>query len=216
MKDFTKTKKELFEKKLVAIFRGVPLEKSMKVAKALYDGGIRFFEICLDQSEPDPISGFEAQFKLVKAAVGEDAHIGAGTVLTVEDVERIAEIGGEMIVSPVTNISVIKRTKELGLLSTPGAQTPTEIESAYANGADIVKLYVVEDPHFVQMIKGPLGFIPTEITCNVSPETIPQFMKAGVKAFGTKAMLPDTLVAEDRYEEIRSRAEAFAAAAASN
>lgn len=200
---------ELFEKKLVAIFRSVPTEKVGKTAKALYEGGIRFFEICLNQSSDDVMGEFKAQFDAVKEAVGADAHIGAGTVLKVSEVEAIAAIGGEMIVSPVTNLDVIKKTKELGLLSTPGAQTPTEIESAYSNGADIVKLYVVEDPHFVQMIKGPLGFIPTEITCNVSVETIPEFLKVGVKAFGTKAMLPDALVAAEKYDEIRAKAEAF-------
>lgn len=207
--DIKQSKEELFQSKLVAIFRGVPTDKAGSVAQALAKGGIQFFEICLNQSSNDIKRDFEEQFYLIKNAIGDNAHIGAGTVITTEQVDMVSAIGGEMIVSPCTDEAVIRRTKELGMISIPGAMTPSEINKAYLAGADLVKLYVVEDPHYVQMLKGPLGHIPMQITCNVSEETIPAFLKAGIKAFGTKAMLPDPLINAEDYAAITEKAKSF-------
>lgn len=200
---------DLMEEKLVAIFRGVPTEKAADVAKALKEGGVKFFEVCFNQSSQDIKEEFKKQFEAVKQAVGEDGYVGAGTVLTVEQVDFVKEMGGEIIVSPCTDENIIRRAKELEMICIPGAMTPTEIQNAYAAGADVVKMYVVEDPHYVQMLKGPLGHIPLQITCNVSTDTIPEFMKAGVKAFGTKAMLPDAMVKAGDYAGIREKARQF-------
>ena len=182
---------QLWDSKLIAIFRGVPKAEAGPVARALAEGGICFFEICLNHNSENLKEEFQEQWEQVRKAVGRDACVGAGTVLSVEQVEMVAQCGGQMIVSPCTNPAVIKRTKELGLICIPGAMTPTEITLAYEAGADMVKLYVVEDPHYVSMLRGPLGHIPMQVTCNVNLHTIPEFLKAGVRAFGTKAMLPD-------------------------
>lgn len=208
----TTIKQALMEDKLVAIFRGVPTGKAAAVAWALLAGGIRFFEICLDQTRADAWEAFQEQVCAVKEAVGGQGYVGAGTVLTLEDLEMAAKAGCQLIVSPCTDEAMIRRTKELGLISIPGAMTPTEVNRAYLAGADLVKMYVVEDPHYIQMLRGPLGHIPTQITCNVSPQTIPQFLAVGVKAFGTKAMLPDELVGAGDYAAITERAKQFVAA----
>lgn len=208
----TTIKQALMEDKLVAIFRGVPTGKAAAVARALLAGGIRFFEICLDQTRADAWEAFQEQVCAVKEAVGGQGYVGAGTVLTLEDLEMAAKAGCHLIVSPCTDEAMIRRTKELGLISIPGAMTPTEVNRAYLAGADLVKMYVVEDPHYIQMLRGPLGHIPTQITCNVSPQTIPQFLAVGVKAFGTKAMLPDELVGAGDYAAITERAKQFVAA----
>ncbi len=200
---------DLMEAKLVAIFRGVPAEKAADVAKELKEGGVKFFEVCLNQSSRDIKGEFQKQFEAVKQVVGEDGYVGAGTVLTVEQVDFVKEMGGEMIVSPCTDENIIRRAKELGMVCIPGAMTPTEVHNAYVAGADVVKMYVVEEPHYIQMLKGPLGHIPLQITCNVSTETIPEFLKAGVKAFGTKAMLPDALVNAGDYAGIKEKAQKF-------
>lgn len=208
----TTIKQALMGDKLVAIFRGVPTGKAAAVARALLAGGIRFFEICLDQTRADAWEAFQEQVCAVKEAVGGQGYVGAGTVLTLEDLEMAAKAGCQLIVSPCTDEAMIRRTKELGLISIPGAMTPTEVNRAYLAGADLVKMYVVEDPHYIQMLRGPLGHIPTQITCNVSPQTIPQFLAVGVKAFGTKAMLPDELVGAGDYAAITERAKQFVAA----
>ena len=76
----------------------------------------------------------------------------------------------------------------------------------------MVKLYVVEDPHYVSMLRGPLGHIPMQVTCNVNLHTIPEFLKAGVRAFGTKAMLPDDRIRAQDYAGIKKLAETYVAA----
>ena len=203
---------QLWDSKLSAIFRGVPKAEAGPVARALAEGGIRFFEICLNHNSESPKEEFQEQWEQVRKAVGRDACVGAGTVLSVEQVEMVAQCGGQMIVSPCTNPAVIKRTKELGLICIPGAMTPTEITLAYEAGADMVKLYVVEDPHYVSMLRGPLGHIPMQVTCNVNLHTIPEFLKAGVRAFGTKAMLPDDRIRAQDYAGIKKLAETYVAA----
>lgn len=141
----TTIKQALMEDKLVAIFRGVPTGKAAAVARALLAGGIRFFEICLDQTRADAWEAFQEQVCAVKEAVGGQGYVGAGTVLTLEDLEMAAKAGCQLIVSPCTDEAMIRRTKELGLISIPGAMTPTEVNRAYLAGADLVKMYVVED-----------------------------------------------------------------------
>ncbi len=203
---------ELMEQKLIAIFRGVPLSKVSLTASSLEAGGIRFIEICFDQKSADPLADFTEQFNAVRSAVTKQTHVGAGTVLTPEQLRHAHGLGCEMIVSPCTDPELIRYTKSLGMLSIPGAMTPTEIANAYAAGADLVKLYIVDNPGYVQMLQGPLGHIPLQVTCNVSLETIPHFLKAGVKAFGIKAMLPNHLLEPMDCLGIQSLASQFCAA----
>ena len=203
---------ELFSRKLVAILRGVPQEKVSKVADALYKGGIRFFEICFNQESKNIAAEFEAQFNAVKDSVGSDAHIGAGTVLTRAQLDQVKTLGGEMFVAPNTKVELIRAAKEYGMIAIPGAKTPSEIVDAYEAGADLIKLYIVEEPKEVRMLRGPLGHIPMQITCNVSLETIPQFLAAGIAAFGTRAMLPVDKVNAGDYKGIEELARSFSAA----
>lgn len=194
------------KEKLIVIFRGVPTEEAAGVAKALADGGVKYIEITYNHRKNDPEKYFEEQMLAVKNAVGDRVCIGAGTVLTVEQVELACRLGAGYIVSPNTNEAVIRRTKELDMVSIPGAMTPTEIVYARDCGADIVKLYIVDDVSHVKYLMGPLGHIPMQATCNVSIETIPQFLQAGIKAFGTRAFLTNDLIESRDYNEIQRRA----------
>ena len=125
--------------KIIAIVRGVGSEQCMKVAQALYDGGIRLMEVTYDQSRPE---SWDATAKaigdIVRAFEGK-MLAGAGTVTEPALVDLTREAGGLFIISPDTNIDVIKRTRELGLVSMPGALTPSEIMTAHRAGADFVK-----------------------------------------------------------------------------
>ena len=182
------------KEKLIVIFRGVPTEDAADVARALADGGVKFIEITYNHCKDDPEAYFEEQMMAVKAAVGDRVCMGAGTVLTVDQVELACRLGAGYIVSPNSNDAVIKRTKEL------------EIVHARDCGADIVKLYIVDDINHVKYLMGPLGHIPMQATCNVSLDTIPQFLKAGIKAFGTRAFLTNDLIEKKDYKEIEKRA----------
>ena len=120
---------------LVAILRGVETTEIEAVCDALYEGGIRLLEITLNT--PNALACIDLA---VKHAGGRQL-VGAGTVLTPEEVNQVAAHGGKFIISPNTDRSVIVRTKELGLLSMPGFLTPSEAFIAIAAGADILKCF---------------------------------------------------------------------------
>lgn len=120
---------------VVAILRGLTPDSAVAIGAALIEAGIRLIEVPLNS--PDPLDSIE---RLV-GAYRDQATIGAGTVLDPADVDRIADIGGEMIVSPNTNMAVIERTVARGLESLPGFMSPTEAHAAVAAGATRLKLF---------------------------------------------------------------------------
>ena len=203
--------KELLDKKLVLIARRLPQEKVAKCVEAVIDGGVRFIESTFDQSDPDCIAKNKLCIEtMVKVANGR-AIIGAGTVLNVEQVHAAYEAGAKYIISPNTNKAVIEETVKLGLISIPGAMTPTEIEQAYSWGAHIVKLFPADDVglHYIKNISAPLSHIPLMATGGVNPQTIPEFYNAGAKAFGTGiTILTKEYVQSENYEGIKELARA--------
>lgn len=183
----TEIKQLMLEKRLVILFRNVPLEKLGETSKALVRGGIKFLELTFDQTQEKPEAVFKQAFHIIKTAVGDDLCLGAGTVLNVGQVQAAYEAGAELIVSPNTNPAVIERTKKLGMLSIPGALTPTEIVHAWDCGADIVKVFPADDIgfHYIWNLRGPLPHIPIMTTGGVNQNTIPKLLESGVNCVGT-------------------------------
>lgn len=120
---------------VIAILRGVRPDEVIEVASALFDAGIRVIEVPLNS--PEPLVSVE---RLAKQ-FGASALIGAGTVLTPAQVREVAGAGGQLIVSPNTDRSVIQTTLQLGLDSLPGSMTATEAFTALAAGAVHIKLF---------------------------------------------------------------------------
>jgi len=137
---------------IVAILRGLTLVDSLPVADALITAGIRLIEVPLNS--PDPF----ATISTMQSHFGDTALFGAGTVLTVEDVDRLADTGARLLVSPNTNADVIARGVAQGLDVMPGFFTPTEALTAVEAGARHLKLFPAsaQSPDYVKAVRAVL------------------------------------------------------------
>jgi 2-dehydro-3-deoxyphosphogalactonate aldolase len=124
--------------KLVAILRGVRPDEVIAVAEALAAQGIAIIEVPLNS--PDPL----ASIRLLAERFGNRLLIGAGTVLTPDLVADVQAVGGRLIVTPNTDLAVIRAAKRHGMIACPGIATPTEAFAALAAGADGIKLFPAE------------------------------------------------------------------------
>lgn len=182
------------QERFIALARHVPLEAMPELVRALHHGGVRILEVTFDPCDPETLLKTR---KAIEITRDSGMLAGAGTVLSVEMAEAAHAAGASFALSPDTNAQVIRRTKELGMLSIPGAYTPTEIVNAYALGADIVKLFPIL-PHqvdYVKVVMSPLAHIPFMVTGGVNPDTAAAFLAAGALAVAAGASLtkPDLL-----------------------
>jgi 2-dehydro-3-deoxyphosphogalactonate aldolase len=188
----------LLETPLIAIIRGVRPDEAVAIGEALVRAGIRIIEAPLNS--PDPFASIAA---LVRA-FGDQAVIGAGTVLKAEDVERLAEIGGKIIVAPNTAGDVIARAVDLGLTPMPGFFTPSEAFAALAAGAAHLKLFPAATGGFAHM-KAIRAVLPGEARLyavgSVQPRDFRQWRDAGAVGLGLGSELyKPGMTAEDVYE----------------
>ena len=195
----------LLQEKFVVLTRSLPADQLVKVAGALVSGGVRFLEITVDQTSPDPEAALKSSAEAVRNEVGDRLIIGAGTVLTHEQFNWAKEIDASFYFSPSTDISVIREANDAGILAIPGAMTPTEIVTAWNAGADFIKLFPADDLgyHYIQNLKGPLPHIPLIMSGGVNPETIPEYFKRGASAVctGISVVKKELLLSGD-YEGI--------------
>lgn len=191
--------------KVIAILRGVDPDKVLPVAEALYAGGIRLLEITFIQNAPDRFSETTAAIHQLHEHFNGKMLIGAGTVLSVEQLEMARDAGAAFMIAPDTNIEVIKRAKELGMVAIPGAMTPSEIMTAYNNGADYVKVFPAADlgTSYIKAIKGPISHIPMMAVGGVDVSNAADFMKAGMCGLGVGGTLVDKkAIAAGEYEKL--------------
>ncbi len=190
---------------LIVIFRGVPLHKMEACARALYDGGARVIEIAFNPSHKDTIAHTTALIRRVVETMGNKLMVGAGTVISPQYAVAACKAGAQFLFSPNTNVEVIKLTKQLGLVSVPGAFTPSEVMDAYDAGADLIKLFPItkNDIDYVVGITRPLSHIPFICVGGVNEDTIGPFIKAGAVGVGTGiSILKPELIETEDYQEI--------------
>ena len=202
---------EFNEKKVIIVCRGIAEEEIVKVATALYDGGIRFMEVPFNQSAPETFCDTARKIKLVKEALEGKMHVGAGTVITMEQFEIAKEAGAEIIVSPTLEEDVIKATKEAGLISMPGCATPSEMTKAYSLGADLIKLFPSSmiNAKVIKEIRVPLSHLPLVCFGGVSAENITEVLATGVVGVGMASSVLDIEALKNKdYAKITALAKA--------
>ncbi|PUB10687.1 2-dehydro-3-deoxy-6-phosphogalactonate aldolase [Yoonia sediminilitoris] len=171
---------------LIAILRGVTPAEAADMCGALIDAGITKIEVPLNS--PDPF----ASIKSMVDAHGDSALIGAGTVLSTDDVGRVAQAGGKLVVSPNCDQRVIVATKAAGMESWPGVMTPTECFAALKAGADGLKIFPASllGPEGIKAIRAvlPPG---TQVYAvgGAGPDNFAQWMAASADGFGIGSAL---------------------------
>ncbi|MDX8417321.1 bifunctional 4-hydroxy-2-oxoglutarate aldolase/2-dehydro-3-deoxy-phosphogluconate aldolase [Absicoccus intestinalis] len=197
--------------KVLVICRGYYGETLLKSIDALYNGGIRMTEVTFDQSDPDAIVKTTDAIRLIKEHF-PDMKVGSGTVTCIDHVLATKYAGGEFCLSPNVNIDVIKKTKEVGLVSIPGAMTPSEILTAHDAGADLVKIFPAGwlGLHYLKDIKGPINHVKFLATAGVNEENFGTFLQAGYCGAGISSRLLDKKsIQENNFDELTRRAQIF-------
>lgn len=203
---------KILEGKIVAIVRGIPSDEVVGLAKALVEGGISCIEVTFDQSSEEKAQDTLKAISNISKVLGDRVCVGAGTVMTVKQVETAAAAGAEYMISPNTNAAVIKRTKELDKVSIPGAMTPSEVAQAYELGADIVKMFPagVLGCAYIKAVKAPLKHIPVTAVGGVNPGNCADFIRAGAVGVGVGGnLVSPQLVKEGRFDEITAIAKSY-------
>ncbi|HZG85365.1 bifunctional 4-hydroxy-2-oxoglutarate aldolase/2-dehydro-3-deoxy-phosphogluconate aldolase [Paenibacillus sp.] len=175
----------IMEHGIVAVIRGVPAERVPDVARALRNGGVRTLEVTAGTP------GAMALIERLAAELGGDVLVGAGTVLDAETARAAILSGARFIFSPTVHAPTIAAAKRYGVVSIPGAMTPTEIVSAYERGADLIKVFPasVLGPRFFSDVRGPLPHIPLMPTGGVDASNLAAYVQAGAAAFGVGGSL---------------------------
>ena len=192
--------KELFDKMpLVGILRGFPSSQMEKMSKIYAEAGLTTLEITMNtMGATDTIAS------LVQAVEGK-LNVGAGTVCSMEDLDRALAAGAQFIVSPIIDEAVIQKCVALDVPVFPGAYTPTEIYKAWSLGATMVKVFPAGKlgPDYIKEVLAPLNQIQLLPTGGISLDNMPAFIKAGAKGFGIgSALVPKRLVENEEWEAL--------------
>ena len=190
---------------LVAILRGLRPEEAAEVGRALVDAGFGIIEVPLNSPQPlHSIATLAAQFP--------QALVGAGTVLTVEQVAQVKAAGGQLVVAPNFNPSVVREAERLGLVCLPGVLSASEAFAALQAGASGLKLFPAEmiPPSAVKALRAVLGADTVLLPVGgITPQNMAAYRAAGASGFGTGSALfrPGLATAQ-----VASNARDFAAA----
>lgn len=166
---------------LIAIVRGISPDEAEAIGEAVLESGIRIIEVPLNS--PEPMRSIE----LLAKSLGDSMLVGAGTVLRAEEVVRVKDAGGRIIVSPDTNIDVIAATANAGLVSSPGYFTPSEGFAAIRAGATALKLFPGEaaSPSVLKAQLAVFGNdIPILVVGGIRPDNMRPWLDAGASGFG--------------------------------
>ncbi|EGT3574685.1 2-dehydro-3-deoxy-6-phosphogalactonate aldolase [Citrobacter sp. ANG330] len=190
---------------LIAILRGITPKDAVSAAEILIEAGFRWLEVPLNSP-----SALES-IRLMRQCAGNNAKIGAGTVLTATQVDEVAEAGGQLIISPNADAAVIQRTRQRNMVSLPGVMTPTEAFAALDAGASALKLFPAEQLS-PELLKALRAVLPRNLAClpvgGIRPDTdqMQRYVQAGANGFGLGGALYQAGMPLD---ELAKRADAY-------
>lgn len=190
---------------VVAILRGVTPEEARGAVAAFAKAGLLGIEVTFNTP-----GAAEIIADLSKRH--PELCLGAGTVLTEENVACAADAGARFILSPDTNPDVIRATKARGLISIPGAYTPTEVLLAIRSGADMVKIFPAgaAGPAYIKDVLGPLNTASLMAVGGVTAENTAAFMRAGCNTVGVGSNLVNReLIRQKKWDDLTALAKRF-------
>lgn len=202
------------KEKIIVIVRGVVREKLIPLAEAMYAGGIRLLEVTYSANGSVSDEDTAENIRILVEHFKDRMYIGAGTVLTEKQVELTAQAGGMFIISPDTYPEVIRKTREIGLVSIPGSITPSEMQTAYRNGADFIKIFPIINlgSSYVKALKAPLSHLKMLAVGGVDENNMTEYLKAGVNGFGLGSNIIDKKkIAENDWAGITALAQKYVA-----
>lgn len=201
---------------ITAILRGISEERLKNVVQALFDGGIRLLEVTFNQKSPSKLEDTARAIQWAKQCFGTELHVGAGTVMSPQEVLAAKQAGAEFILAPNVDEAVIRLAVAQGMCAIPGAMTPTEIAQAYAAGAEIIKLFPAGNLGlgYCKAVMAPLNHIPMIAVGGIDQHNLPSFLKAGFIGAGIGSSLTNReLIEKEDYAELKALAEEFVSAA---
>ena len=188
---------------LIAILRGVKPDEAIAICEALDEAGFCIVEVPLNSPDPyDSIARLSKKF-------GDRILVGAGTVMTPEQVAKVADAGGRIIVMPHADERVVEATKRRNLYAAPGFATPTEAFRMIAAGADALKLFPAE-ANPPKVLKAMRAVLPKDMPVlpvgGITPGNMKEYRDAGAAGFGLGSALYKP---GDSAEKVATAARAF-------
>ena len=203
----TETIKRIRDTGVIPVVRAKTADEAMRAIDAIREGGISVLEITMT------VPGAMKLIEQVASRYGNDALVGAGTVLDPETATACVSAGAQFVVSPALNLETIACCKRLGVAVMPGALTPTEVVQAWNAGADFVKVFpagAVGGANYLKALKAPLPHVELVPTGGVTIDTAGDFIRAGAAALGVGSDLVDLkAIREGQAALITERAKQF-------
>ena len=206
------TIEEIKARKIIAIFRNIPNDKVIETARALLNGGIRLIEVTFNQLDSGSNNeSAKSIFELTREFSGQ-LVIGAGTVMSIQQLQIALDSGAKYIISPHADTFLIKETVKKGAVSIPGAFTPTEIVQAYQEGAHLVKVFPVGclGVDYINSIRAPISHIPLIAVGGIDESNLGAFLNTGIAGIGIGSNLVQMdLIKQRKFDDLTLLAQRF-------
>ena len=200
------------DSRVLAIVRGFDPDVCLHLAEAYLAGGIRAMEVTYVQTDRASWKKTAAAIRAIRKRFAGELSVGAGTVLTAEQLQMTHDAGGEFMVAPNVKPDLVRRCADLDMASIPGALSPTEAVDAWEAGASFVKIFPAGQmgPAYVKALKAPLAHIPMLAVAGVTLDNAAEFMKAGCVGIAVSGPLTNReAIAAGQWDRITAVARAY-------